>query len=79
MSLQVKDLTISYGSNVVLKNINFTIEDNTIIGLLRRTAQVRRRCLMRSFVLSRLIKVRLLWTEKYIKIRQETYAHFTNS
>lgn len=33
MSLQVKDLTISYGSNVVLKNVNFTIEDNTIIGL----------------------------------------------
>ena len=33
MSLQVKDLTISYGSNVVLKDINFTIEDNTIIGL----------------------------------------------
>lgn len=33
MSLQVKDLTISYGSNVVLKDINFTIQDNTIIGL----------------------------------------------
>lgn len=33
MSLQVKDLTISYGSNVVLKDVNFMIEDNTIIGL----------------------------------------------
>ncbi|MFD2831484.1 ABC transporter ATP-binding protein [Corticicoccus populi] len=33
MTLEVKDLTISYGRKTVLKDINFKIPDNTIIGL----------------------------------------------
>lgn len=33
MSLEVKNLTINYGAKTVLKNINFNIPDQTIIGL----------------------------------------------
>ena len=33
MSLEVKNLTINYGTKTVLKNVNFNIPDNTIIGL----------------------------------------------
>lgn len=33
MSLEVKNLTINYGTKTVLKNVNFIIPDNTIIGL----------------------------------------------
>lgn len=33
MSLEVKNLTINYGTKTVLKNINFNIPDKTIIGL----------------------------------------------
>lgn len=33
MSLEVKNLTINYGTKTVLSNINFNIPDNTIIGL----------------------------------------------
>ncbi|WP_411842521.1 ABC transporter ATP-binding protein [Salinicoccus sp. HZC-1] len=33
MGLEVKNLTISYGTNTVLKDVSFKIPDNTIIGL----------------------------------------------
>lgn len=33
MSLEVKNLTINYGTKTVLKDVNFNIPDNTIIGL----------------------------------------------
>lgn len=33
MSLEVKNLTINYGTNTVLKNVSFKISNNTIIGL----------------------------------------------
>ncbi|CAD2071642.1 multidrug ABC transporter ATP-binding protein [Jeotgalicoccus coquinae] len=33
MSLTVRNLTINYGTNTVLKEVNFNIPDNTIIGL----------------------------------------------
>ncbi|TVT27797.1 ATP-binding cassette domain-containing protein [Salinicoccus cyprini] len=33
MPLEIKDLSISYGSHVVLENINFSIPDGNIIGL----------------------------------------------
>lgn len=33
MSLEVRNLTINYGTKTVLKDINFNIPNNTIIGL----------------------------------------------